>query len=134
MTRDFLLAQSEKPGGIVVENVSLLFLAQEVGRIGSLTVDDRHSLSLGYSPDVFGSGESGLYLFVTDGACMTSASCVNSVDYLHGDHGPRGESCGRAVARGGAVALPTGPGIGEISGWASFHTCCDWPRVCRASR
>jgi len=30
--------------------------------IGSLTVDERHSLSLGYTPDVFGSGESGLYI------------------------------------------------------------------------
>jgi hypothetical protein len=33
ITRDFLFAQSEKPGGIVVENVSLLFPAYEVGRI-----------------------------------------------------------------------------------------------------
>jgi uncharacterized protein (TIGR02001 family) len=30
--------------------------------IGSLTVDDRHTLSLGYAPDVFGAGESGMYV------------------------------------------------------------------------
>jgi uncharacterized protein (TIGR02001 family) len=30
--------------------------------IGSITVDDRHSLSLGYAPDVFGSGEAGVYV------------------------------------------------------------------------
>jgi uncharacterized protein (TIGR02001 family) len=30
--------------------------------VGSLAVDDRHSLSLGYAPDVFGAGESGVYV------------------------------------------------------------------------
>jgi uncharacterized protein (TIGR02001 family) len=30
--------------------------------IGSLTVDGRHNLSLGYAPDVLGAGESGVYV------------------------------------------------------------------------